>query len=144
MREVHESFRRTLSATHPDSLGAQRELASLLHTIGKVAEAEECAREAVLLSADTHGVEHPSTRASETLLAEWLRAQGRVHESLPLLRQLHGDRHPRTLSALCAGADVSALPSTRAARHPRCPPPALPSARAALHPRCPTHAAARR
>jgi len=105
MREVHVSYRRAHGSTHPDSLGTQRELATLLHGIGKVEEAEELAREAVILSADTHGVEHPSTRASETLLAECLRAQGRVHESLPLLRQLHGDRHPRTISALCAGAD---------------------------------------
>ena len=118
MRENLAATRKVLGHAHPDGGVAVRNLAKLLQARGKLEDAEALAREELDLCVP-YGTEHARTREATSLLASMLRAQGKRSAALPLLRELHGDHHPRTMQAISAAVgqvcDLSHRPGTKGA-----------------------------
>src|SRR5437667_6719557 len=67
-----------------------RRLAATLQAAGKLAEAEDLAREALAMSRKRLGNEHPEVAYSLNLLGELLVAQGKAMELPELLREQPG------------------------------------------------------
>ena len=101
LRENLATTRKVLGHAHPDGGVMVRNLAKLLQAQGKLEDAESLAREELTMCLP-YGTEHARTREATALLASLLRDQGKRSAALPLLRELHGDHHPRTMQAISA------------------------------------------
>ena len=101
MRKALEASRATLGDRHPSTLTSINNLGGLLHTQGKLDEAEPLWREALEASRAMRGDLNPGTLSFIHNLALLLKDQGKVDEALPLFieyfRATLGDRHPTTL-----------------------------------------------
>eukprot|EP00931_Biecheleriopsis_adriatica_P019579 TRINITY_DN13305_c0_g1_i9.p1 TRINITY_DN13305_c0_g1~~TRINITY_DN13305_c0_g1_i9.p1 ORF type:complete len:160 (+),score=37.54 TRINITY_DN13305_c0_g1_i9:137-616(+) len=110
--EALDGYRQKLGDMHPYTLISVNCLGALLHSQGKLAEAEPLYREALDGSRQKFGDMHPETLISVSNLGMLLKAQGKLDEAEPLhrealdgFRQKLGDMHPYTLiSVNCLGA----------------------------------------
>eukprot|EP00808_Paulinella_micropora_P006814 g49116.t1 len=100
----HES---RLGPSHPDTLSSVNNLAELLRTQSKYAEAEPLYRRALEGREQQLGAMHPDTLASVNNLALLLKARGKYLEAEPLYRRslegrevVFGPSHPQTLSVV--------------------------------------------
>ena len=76
-----------LGDRHQHTLVSINNLAVLLETQGKLAEAEPLSREALEAKREVHGDRHPGTLASISNLAVLLMDQGKLAEAEPLFRE---------------------------------------------------------
>ena len=101
------SRRRVLGEEHPDTLTSINNLASLLHALDKLAEAESFYRESLEKFRRVLGEEHPDTLTSINNLASLLQTQDKLaeaesfyRESLEKRRRVLGEDHPDTISSI--------------------------------------------
>ncbi|MBI5169198.1 MAG: tetratricopeptide repeat protein, partial [Candidatus Eisenbacteria bacterium] len=81
------ALRRAGGALDPAGLATLRALAGTRAALGRHAEAEAFAREALRSSESTPGAAHPGTADARFALARALAAQGREREALPIAQQ---------------------------------------------------------
>ncbi|GAX58966.1 tetratricopeptide repeat protein [Streptomyces olivochromogenes] len=103
---AHQEYMTHLGALHPKTLTSQSSLAVMLRQLGRLAEAEQCARTAVEAMASVHGADHPETLTAGNYHATCLFDLGRLEEAeaghrAVLAARLHvmGPEHPNTLSS---------------------------------------------
>jgi tetratricopeptide (TPR) repeat protein len=106
-RRVLQINENTLSQDHPNTAISLNNLAVVLHSQGKLGEAESMIRRALQINENTLSQDHPNTASSLNNLAEVLREQGKLGEAEPLIRRAYsiadrtlGPRHPSTLQYL--------------------------------------------
>ncbi|MET8955646.1 tetratricopeptide repeat protein [Streptomyces sp. NPDC004533] len=104
-RAVHE-YQRHFGALHPKTLISQSSLAVMLRQVGRLDEAEQCARTTVENMVQVLGVEHPETLTAGNYLGTCLFDLGRLEEAesthrgiLPTRLRVLGPDHPNTLSS---------------------------------------------
>ena len=116
-------------------LDAVLELSHVLSAQGKLDEAEGVVRTALGARREAHGADDEKTRGALRELAALVGSRKKdSRAAVPLLRALHGSRHPHTLSALGSAAqrlhagrtseaEAFARESSMRARRPRRRPP---------------------
>ncbi|MFF3414826.1 tetratricopeptide repeat protein [Streptomyces sp. NPDC002698] len=101
-----QEYRDHLGALHPKTLTSQSSLAVMLRQLGRLSEAEQCARTAVEAMADVFGADHPETLTAGNYHAACLFDLGRLEEAeaghrtvLATRTLVLGPEHPHTLSS---------------------------------------------
>ena len=97
---------RLVGPGHPDTIRAQRDLASAYREAGRMTEAVPLLERALAAEERLLGDRHPSTLASRNNLGSAYRATGRPGEAIPLFElnaaaceELLGADHPRTVAS---------------------------------------------
>jgi Flp pilus assembly protein TadD len=76
-----------LGKKHPETLASMSNLAGVLSSRGKYAEAETMHRETLALKEEALGKKHPSTLISINNLAVVLSSQGKYAEAILIMQQ---------------------------------------------------------
>jgi tetratricopeptide (TPR) repeat protein len=120
-----ERHRRVLGIDHADTIATVNNYAQVLRALGRVADAEPYAHQALLAYRRVLGEDHPTTLIALGNYAALLRSLGRnaeaeasYREALERGRRVRGDDHPDTLIAMNnygamlrgAGRDADAQP----------------------------------